>query len=119
MKGRLKAWLNRFQELTGWAPFVFALALGAWVLLGALGTKNDNIRQLIEMPINSLYLILPAGMAYLLWRRWSIRLTAEQLEAHWNGIRAAKVGDIIIYVTNAVFYLCAFALSLYFFSKFR
>lgn len=108
-------WLKRFQDLTGWLPLALLGALGGWVLLGSVSDRDGLMRWLIELFIVLCYAFAASGVTYLAWRRWSTRLTAEQLDQLWAGIVAGQRGPLAVYIVNAVFYLCAFIALLCFF----
>ena len=115
----IKRWLTRWQEPLLWLPLVGLLILGAWVLLGALDETAvaDSLSLLMNLPIVSAYAFAASGLAYLIWRRWSYRLTVEQLQALWAGLMRGERGPLVIFVVNAGFYICVtLGLLLFFFS---
>ena len=112
----MKAWFARWQEFYGWMPILLVLSLVAWIALGAVGDRDDLIRWLLELPVKTLYAAAISGITYLVWRRWSYRMCDEQLKTYWDGLLAGHRGPVIVFLTNAAFYLCVFCSLLYFFS---
>ncbi len=113
----MNAWLKRHQEFFGWMPLLLIVAVGAWVLLGAVSDRDDLIRWLLELPVKSLYAAAASGVAYLVWRRWSYRMNDDELRAYWAGLLAGAPGPMVIYLVNAAFYLCVFAALLVYFAR--
>lgn len=113
----MKKWFERHQEFFGWMPLLLVLTITAWVLLGAVSDRNDLIRTLIELPVKTLYAAAASGIAYIVWRRWSYRMNEDELRAYWVGLLAGAPGPLVIYLTNAGFYLCVFTAALYYFSR--
>jgi hypothetical protein len=116
----MKFWnyLKRWQEFLGWAPLVAVIALTAWLVLGALDPLAvvDALAQLVDLPIRAVWALVALGLAYLTWRRWSYRLTEEQMNDLWNRLMAGERGAIVAFSINAGFYLCVTLALLYFFS---
>lgn len=111
-------YLKRWQEFVGWLPVVVLLAVAAWIVLGALDRLAvvDALAMLVDLPIRTAYALAALGLAYLVWRRWSMRLSGEQLDDLWRRLMAGELGALIVFVVNAGFYLCASLALLYFFS---
>lgn len=113
----MTAWLKRWQEFVGWAPLLLAMALTAWILLGAIQDRDDWVRWLIELPVKSIYAAAVSGVTYLVWRRWSFRMTDEQQARYQSDLLDGKPGAVTVYLTNAGFYLCTFCALLYYFAS--
>ena len=115
----MKIWeyLKRWQEFVGWAPLLLLFAIGAWLVFGAMDPLAvvDALAQLVDLPIDTLRALVASGLAYLIWRRWSYRLTGEQLDQLWAGVMRGERGPLIIFSVNAGFYLCVTLSLLYFF----
>jgi hypothetical protein len=111
----MKDWLKRYQEMTGWLPLLAVLAVVGWVVFGASAGRDDLIRWLLELPILTGYALAAAGMAYLAWRRWSIRLKEAEVCDYWERLMRGERGALVVYVVNAAFYLIAFLALLWFF----
>lgn len=111
----MKAWLKRWQEFTGWLPLLAVLAVVGWIVLGASAGRDDLVRWLLELPILTGYALAAAGLAYLSWRRWSYRLTDAEKADLWRRMLAGERGAIVVFVTNATFYLGALVLFALFF----
>lgn len=110
-------WLVRFQEFMGWTPLIVILAVGAWIFFGALDPRvgPDRLGLLLDLPVFTAYALVSSGVSYLIWRRWSKRLTSDQLEKLWAGVMGGHRGPMTIFVTNAVFYLATLILVFSFF----
>lgn len=113
----MNAWLKRWQEFAGWMPLLLVVAVFAWILLGAVSDRDDLIRWLIELPVRALYLVAASGVSYLVWRRWSYRMTDAQQARYWDGLLAGEPGPTVVYLVNAGFYLCVFVASLWYLSR--
>jgi len=113
----MNAWLKRHQEFFGWMPLLLVVAVLAWAMLGAVSGRDDLIRWLIELPVKSLYAAGASGVAYLVWHRWSYRMSDDELRAYWAGLLAGMPGPAIVYLTNAAFYLTVFVASLIYFAR--
>ena len=113
----MNAWLKRHQEFFGWMPLLLIVAVMAWVLLGAVSDRDDLIRWLIELPVKVLYALGASGVAYLVWRRWSYRMSDDELHAYWSGLMRGDAGPLIVYLTNAGFYCAIFTGVLIYFSR--
>jgi len=98
-------------------PLLLILAVVAWVALGAVSDRDDLIRWLLELPVKALYAAAVSGVTYLVWRRWSFRMDDKQYATYLLGLMAGQPGPVIVYLTNAGFYLCTFALLLWYFSR--
>lgn len=114
----LWAFILRWQEKTILLPILAGLALGAWILVGALDTTagKDVLASLIELPIRTGFAAAALALTYLARRRWRYKLNAEQQEWWWSGVIAGYRGPLIIYLTDALFTLVCLALLLRFFS---
>lgn len=113
---RTGAWLRRWQELIGWGPLAVAVTIGAWILLTSIdGVQigKDTVPRFLELPVGVLRLLLASGVAYLVWRRWRIKLTPEQQAAYWQALMAGAPGALAVHLTNAAFYLCVFLAALF------
>jgi hypothetical protein len=116
---RAGAWLSRWQEFVGWAPVTALVALGTVVFLGAIPgllLPPDVLADLAHLPVRAAYAITASGLAYLAWRRWSMRLSEEQQTAFWSLLMQGHRGALTVFLTNAAFYLCTFVSLLVFFS---
>lgn len=111
---KIKTWLVRFQEFAGWAPLAGLVVIAAWVALGGIADRDDLIRRLLELPVAATYALLASGIAYLVWRRWSYRMCDDELAVYWNDVLQGRRGAVIVFLTNAVFYLCVFMSTLFF-----
>lgn len=110
-------WIKRWQEATGWLPFVVVLALAGWLVLGSLDSLaiTDTLALLGLLPIKVAYAFAALLLTYHGWRRWSFRLSDEQQQELWRRLMRGQVGAIVVYVVNAGFFLClALALLLLF-----
>ncbi len=114
---RMRDWLVRWQEFAGWMPAMLAVALTAWVVLGGVSDRDDLMRWLIELPVKTLYAAAVSGIAYLVWRRWSYRMSTDEQAAYWRALLAGEPGAVVIYLGNLGFYLCVFAALLVYFSR--
>lgn len=115
MIARAWAWLRRWQELIGWGPLAAIVAVVAWMLLSQVpgfAVGKDTIPRFAELPVGILRLLLASGAAYLVWRRWRIKLTPEQQDAYWAALMAGDRGALAVHLVNAGFYLCVFLASL-------
>jgi hypothetical protein len=116
---RAGAWLRRWQEFVGWAPVTALVALATVVFLGAIPgllLPPDVLADLAHLPVRAAYAITASGLAYLGWRRWSMRLNDQQLTDFWTALMAGHRGALVVFLTNAAFYLCTFVSLLVFFS---
>ncbi len=109
--------LKRYQEFSGWMPVLLVVAVVAWVVLGGVSDRDDLIRWLLELPVKALYAAAISGTAYLVWRRWSFRMTDEQQKTYIDGLLQGQRGPVLVYLTNTGFYLCALLALLYFYSR--
>lgn len=115
---RVGNWLKRWQEATGWLPTVVILAIGAWLVLGSLDAlaTTDTMALLVLLPIRVAYAFAALLLAYHGWRRWSYRLTGDELKDLWRRLMRGQLGAIVVFVVNAGFFLCLTLALLLFFS---
>jgi hypothetical protein len=113
----MRDFLKRWQEFTGWLPLLVFLALAGWVVFGALDPRlaPDRLSWLLDLPVMVAYALAASGMSYLAWRRWSVRLTGEEICAYWARVQAGERGAVVVFVVNAAFYLAALGMFLWFF----
>lgn len=114
------AYLKRWQEFLGWAPLAVIVVLVAYVVIGAADRLAvvDALARLVDLAIDLAVAFLASGLAYLIWRRWSYRLTGAQLEELWHRLLDGERGAIVVFTVNAGFYLCITLALLYlFFSR--
>lgn len=119
MLTKLIDYLKRWQEFFGWLPLVALLAIASWLVLGALDSLAvvDAMAQLVDVPIRALQALCALGLAYLAWRRWSYRMTADELADYWQRLMAGERGAVVVFTFNAGFYLCISLALLFFFSR--
>jgi hypothetical protein len=112
----MKKWFERWQEFTGWLPVIVIFTVIGWVVFGALDPQigPDRLGMLLDLPVFAAYGLAASGLAYLMWRRWSMRLTDEQLGEYWAALMRGERGALVVFVTNAAFYLSATWLGLWF-----
>lgn len=106
----------RYQDFFGWMPLMLVLSILAWVVLGAVSDRDDLVRWLIELPVKTLYATAASGVSYLVWRRWSYRMSDDELRSYWGKLLSGEPGAMAVHITNTVFYLCTFVSLLYYFS---
>lgn len=116
---RFVCFIQRWQEMGVLLPLVVALTLAGWTTLGGVAAQSPLITWLLELPVYSAYAFAANGLAYLAWRRWSIRLTDPQIENFWDRLMDGDRGAITVFIVNATFYLCAFVSLLWFFRPAR
>lgn len=116
---RFRHFVQRWQEMGVLLPLVVALTLVGYIALGGIAATSTLITWLLELPVYSAYAVAACGLAYLSWRRWSIRLTDAQVEDFWNRLMAGERGALTVFIVNATFYLCAFVSLLWFFRPAR
>jgi hypothetical protein len=116
-KEKVMGWLKRYQEFVGWTPLIVLGALAAWIVFGALDPRlgPDRLGLLLDLPILAAYAFAASGIAYLAWRRWSKRLTEEQLARYWDGLLRGDRGPMLVFAVNALFYLSGLVLAFAFF----
>lgn len=112
------SYLKRWQEFVGWLPLLVILAVVGWIVIGALDPLAvvDAMAQMVDLPIRTAQALAALGLAYLAWRRWSIRLSDPQLEDYWRRLMDGERGAIVVFIVNAGFYLCVSLSLLLFFS---
>lgn len=111
-----KNWLKRWQEFTGWLPLAAVTAVIGWLVLVPLARVSPELMSwLAELPVYIAYALAASGLAYLSWRRWSIRLTHEDIRDYWARLMEGDRGALVVFVTNAAFYVLSLAIFLAFF----
>ncbi len=98
------SWLRRFQEFMGWLPLIAALAVLGWVVLGTAAARDDLVRWLLELPILTAHALAASGLAYLAWRRWSMRLDDAGKADLWRRLMAGERGALTVFAINAAMY---------------
>jgi len=81
----IRSFFNRWQEFLIWLPLLVVLAVGGWVVLGALDRTvgADFLAQLLQLPISAAYLSTACAAAWLFKRTYLRDLTAsEESELH-------------------------------------
>lgn len=114
---RLTAFLARWQEPAIWLPLLTLLALGAWVIAGALDrtATADAMAMLLHLPIRTAYAAAALGLAYLARRRQRRRLSDDEQADLWTRTLNGERGALTIYITDAVVWLAPLVLLLLFF----
>lgn len=100
---RTFAWLRRWQEPAIWLPLLVGLALGGWILLGALDRTAgaDALALLVLLPVVSAYVLLAGGAVYLIRRRWRFRMTDVQQQEWMRRLMDDPRGPLTVYAVDA------------------
>lgn len=108
----------RWTEFAGWLPVTVILAIGAWMVLGALVPvqTSETLGALIELAVLLAGALAAAGVTRLVWRRWRQQLSEVQQEDFWARLMQHPHGPLAVFVVNAVLVLCVFVVLLQHFS---
>lgn len=114
---RVWQFVLRWQESITWMPLVVIIAISTWIVLGSLDRSAaiDVLPILVMLPVKVLYVLMALAGTYLVRRRWRLRLTPEQQTNYWTSLNAGQRGTMLVFITDAIFTLCAFFALLYYF----
>lgn len=112
----LKSWFLRWQEYVGWLPLVVGLAIGGWIVFGALDpvAVTDALSLLVRLPMLAGYLLLALAVVYLLRRRWRYRMSGDQQQRWWALVLAHPHGAIVVLVIDAILTAVSLVVVLWF-----
>jgi len=79
----IRSFFNRWQEFVIWLPLLVFLAVGGWVVLGALDRTvgADFLAQLLQLPITAAYLATACAAAWLFKRTYLLDLSSVEERA--------------------------------------
>lgn len=111
------AFFLRWIESTLWLPVCIALALGAWLVLGALDRTAalDVLPLLTILPIKIAYAVAALALTHLVRRRWRYKLDAQRQAEFWSLAQAGSGAAFKIMALDAGFTLCSLLALLYYF----
>ncbi len=107
----------RWQEFISWAPATVIVALVVWTIAGGYDPEAlKGIAPLFPMAaVKTIYVVLALGATHLVRKRWRYKMDADDQVVYWSGLCEGKRGHIVIFITDAVFTLCALFMLLEFF----
>lgn len=120
-----RAWraLIRWQEAIVQLPLLALLAVGAWVVLGALDrtATQDMLALLVLLPVYTAYGLAACALTYLVRRRWRRKLSEDEQTTWWATLiqrpASQNAGARLVYLIDAVVTLGALIAFLLFFSQ--